>query len=253
MSLWQTRDGLWRMRYYAAGTKRGRRVQDTLPKGTTAAEARREYRIRLGKAARRQAGPSVSLTFREAGEEYVATQGPKMSEAGRGRAESILEQHLLPAFGERRIDSPTQADIERYQNERRAKPQNASPATVNRETNVLRAVLNKAEAWGLIDRIPFGEGRSHLSTLRRGRRSSSSQKSGGASSRRSRTASGGKHTSRRSGNSVRRRSGQRSRTCGYTAEGGYRNQRQQGSTSPGFDGQSRYFRLSSTRAVGSGK
>jgi integrase len=146
------------MRYYAAGSKCGRRVQETLKKGTTAAEARREYRIRLGKAARRQAGPSVSLTFREAGDEYLATQGPKMSEAGRERAESIFEQHLLPAFGERRIESLTQADIERYQNERRAKPSAASPATVNRETNVLRAVLNKAEAWGLIERNPIRRG-----------------------------------------------------------------------------------------------
>jgi integrase len=158
MSLWQTRDGLWRMRYYAAGSKRGRRVQESLPKGTTAAEARREYRIRLGKAARRQAGPLVSLTFGEAADEYLATQGPKMSEAGRERAESILEKHLNPAFGERRVDSLTQADLERYQNERRAKPNTTSPATVNREMNVFRAVLNKAEAWGLIERNPIRRG-----------------------------------------------------------------------------------------------
>lgn len=139
--------GRWLIRYYEGGTKASRWRQETM-QGLTFEEAKRIYRKRLEKASdRRGKGETGSLMkFDELAAEYLAVQGPKMAPRSRARAESVLEKYLLPTFGATRVERIRPIDVEKYQVVRLEA--GASPSTVNREWNILRAVLNFFEKFG---------------------------------------------------------------------------------------------------------
>jgi integrase len=61
------------------------------------------------------------------------------------RWRGILRNHLKPTFGSSALRTISQAQIESYRAERRRA--GASPATVNRETSMLKAMLRRAVKW----------------------------------------------------------------------------------------------------------
>ena len=65
---------------------------------------------------------------------------------------SIIEVHLRPFFGKMAVASTKAIHVLKYQRERSA---SASPATINREWNVLRACLNFAELHEVIPANPI--------------------------------------------------------------------------------------------------
>lgn len=146
--------GRWIFRYYADGVRTGRRLQVTLPPGTTHAEALTEYHKRLAGAAARRGKPNlVRLTLEQAVDEYLRERKPHLAPATYHRTERILVGEWVARFGPRRVDSLTAADVGRYQGERLAAGLQSS--TVNLEVYRLKHLLARLVAWGWIEQSPL--------------------------------------------------------------------------------------------------
>ena len=63
---------------------------------------------------------------------------------------SILNAHLIPAFGGKRLDANTNADVQDLKHVLRDR----APKTVNNVLTVLRVLLKRAVEWDLVDRVP---------------------------------------------------------------------------------------------------
>ena len=154
MPLKQDARGRWVFRFYADGVRTGRRVQVTLPPGTTHAEALREYHTRLAGAAARRGKPSlVRLTLEQAVEEYLRERKPHLGAETLKRTEQILRKEWLSRFGQKRVDALTAADVARYQTERLEA--GVKPSTINLEVYKLKNVLTRLVAWGWIESSPL--------------------------------------------------------------------------------------------------
>jgi integrase len=93
--------------------------------------------------------PPVAPTLREFLPVYWQTMEIK-KRFDLARPESVLETHLLPRFGERRLDSLTAEDGLAYITARLAA--NAAPWTIRREWNVLMRILNLAVDFDKLDK-----------------------------------------------------------------------------------------------------
>jgi integrase len=82
-------------------------------------------------------------------DEYARANRQKPS--GIAAKETILNVHLIPHFGTKRLDAIATADVERMKTWLRGK----APKTVNNILTVLNTILKKAVEWGEIDRVPF--------------------------------------------------------------------------------------------------
>jgi integrase len=148
-------DGVYVIRYYAHGTERAPRVQETLGK-MKHADAVTIYKSRLAAAAaRRVTADDSRVTFALLAEEYVKVHCARKSVATRRRTEQALRK-ILPVFGARPVRTIRPLDIERYREAQLAAK--VKPVTVNREWAIIKAILNKGEAWGMIERNPIRRG-----------------------------------------------------------------------------------------------
>lgn len=167
MSLRRLSDGRYVIRYYRNGTKQGPRVQEDLgriPHG----DAQRIYKQRLSAAAQRRGETSHRITFETLADEYLEIHGPNMAERSLARVADTLRLHLKPAFGSMLVESMKPVHIEQYRQKRLTEGK-AAPATVNREWAILKAVLNRGEAWGRIERNPIARGRVKVLPVDNGR------------------------------------------------------------------------------------
>lgn len=105
------------------------------------ADARRE-RLNLPQ------GRKVALSFAAAAADYLARM-----DAGQGRnldkKRQHLTQHLVPFFAERPLSKMTGFEVQRYVKARR---EQVSDATINRELATLNHLLHRAVEWGWLDR-----------------------------------------------------------------------------------------------------
>ncbi len=166
MSLRKRPDGAYVIRYYADGTKNSPQRRETL-KGVTYAQAVKVYKQRLAAAAARRGAFDHRLTFRTLAEEYTRTHCPQISEGASERASFAIKRNVLPFFGDRLVNSIRPLDIEKYRQMRLAA--RAKPGTVNREWAIIKAILNKGEAWGLIERNPIRRGSVPMLPVQNGR------------------------------------------------------------------------------------
>ena len=70
--------------------------------------------------------------------------------SGIAAKETILDVHLLPRFGTKRLDAITNEDVQRLKHHLRDR----APKTVNNVLTVLNVLLKKAVEWDVIDRMP---------------------------------------------------------------------------------------------------
>jgi len=143
-----------------------RKGRETL-RGLTYAQTVKSYRHRLAAAAARRGAFDHRLTFRTLAEEYIKTHCPQISEGARERASFAIKRNVLPFFGDRLVNSIRPLDVEKYRQMRLAA--RAKPGTVNREWAIIKAILNKGEAWGLIERNPIRRGSVPMLPVQNGR------------------------------------------------------------------------------------
>lgn len=63
---------------------------------------------------------------------------------------SILNAHLIPTFGGKRLDAITNADVQDLKHVLRDR----APKTVNNVLTVLSVLLKRAVEWNIVDRVP---------------------------------------------------------------------------------------------------
>ncbi len=105
----------------------------------------RNNRLKLPK------GRKLSISFEAVAHRYI--ERLKIADGKDiDKKESRLKNHLIPYFGEKRLEGFSSFDIDRYKHHR--KSENAKPATINRELAVLSHLFNKAEDWGWLEKKP---------------------------------------------------------------------------------------------------
>jgi len=161
MSIRRRSDGQYVIRYYADGTKKSSWKQETLGY-IDRDEAIRIYRERTAVAAARKGRALHAITFETLSAAYLESAGRKMAEKSKERAEEIISKHLKPRFGSMLVSSIRPFHVEAYMNARL--DAKATRGTVNREWNVMKAVLNFGERMELIERNPIRRG--SVSTLK---------------------------------------------------------------------------------------
>ena len=113
----------------------------------------REVRAHLAAGTFGEKEPVEKPLFREFAKEFIrdyATTNNKPSEV---RSKTmILNLHLLPTFGNQRLDAIGVRQIEAYKAKKIQ--ERLSPKTVNNHLTVLRKLLSVAHEWELIDGVP---------------------------------------------------------------------------------------------------
>lgn len=155
MGIRRLRDGRYEIRYYEDGTKSSPHRQEKLGY-VSRDEAVRIFRERTALAAARKGHSLHALTFQTLAAAYLDSAGRKMAKKSRERASTIITNYLKPAFGSMLVSSLRPFHVERYMNARA--DNGANPATVNREWNVMKAVLNWGERMELIEKNPIRRG-----------------------------------------------------------------------------------------------
>lgn len=92
------------------------------------------------------------LTFRQFAPEYLAYSQANKSVSSYRRDCIAIDRWLTPVFGDRYLFDVTLAAVERYKQQRL---ESVDPATVNKEVNCLKAMLNKAVRWGYLKDNPL--------------------------------------------------------------------------------------------------
>lgn len=145
----QLPDGRFRVRY---GTgKRGHRKSKVLDaRIRTLQQAKKELeRLRSSNRVERTSNPTVAQLCAE----YIDLHEHKSASA-LVRAEGIIENHIKPDLGDIRAADLRLSDVLKWR-KRRSEKDHASDGTLDREWNLLRAVLNFGVRSDLLDTMPI--------------------------------------------------------------------------------------------------
>jgi integrase len=145
---------VFRIKYQDAD---GVQVQETLGRekdGWTRARAKAELRARLTDVEREGLRRQKPVTFASFAEEWIGAypEAQTLKRSTTGGYRSILNRHLLPAFGLLKLAALDVARLERYVAvKRKAK---LAPRTINRHLNLLHSLLAAAVKRGLLRSNP---------------------------------------------------------------------------------------------------
>jgi len=150
----------WRGKWVVDLKIDGRRVRRVSPDQTKAGAKRYEAELLLGlstpqscsgPAEGRAQGGGECPTLAEFAPEWLVTYAvPNNKPSERARKESILRVHLVPFFGNRRLDAISPLLIERFKAEQLQEGLKAS--TINSQLIVLQKLLRTAVEWGHFER-----------------------------------------------------------------------------------------------------
>ena len=153
------RDGIYERRdragyWISVIDTQGRRRQRKLKGAHTLTQARDLRNAELARVEKSRVlgyTPPGKETFAEVMPRYLAHQRARLTAAAYARTKGIVESHLKSSFGPVRLADIRRGDVQKYVTERSAA---VAPASVVREMNVLKHLLNLAVDWELIPLNP---------------------------------------------------------------------------------------------------
>lgn len=120
---------------------------------------RTEAKIKAEIEQKAQEGPEAAMTLSTLIKLYVTEHGPEIRATTLDKKKSILKNGVEPVLGEKKVASMSQADLVEWRNWLNAKKTDAGAplrtATKNAAYRELKAVLNFAEARGIIQNNPI--------------------------------------------------------------------------------------------------
>lgn len=136
----------------------GQRIRKCCPEssaaGAKAYEALLRQKLARGESLEPQASaPDKTISIKEFSVVWMRDYASANNKSSSIRSKtSILDAHLIPYFGELRIDKITNHEIEKY----KALKQREGKAnkSINNQLSVLRKMLTTAEDWELLDKVP---------------------------------------------------------------------------------------------------
>ncbi len=142
----------WWADFQFRGVRYRRRSPDNSKSGAATYEAILRGRLVRGEPVDVKLTPAAP-TFQEFAKEWMETHVTTNNKSSTQRStRMILEQHLVPTFGSRRLDAIAAEDIERYKASRLQA--GLSPKTVNNHLGVLGKCLRTAAEWGRMGSVP---------------------------------------------------------------------------------------------------
>lgn len=146
---YQKPDGTWCAQWSAGRDEYGHRIRGTTSGHPTEAAARKamaDARARSSSGKRRRGGPSVAAFLARWLDEVVR---PTRRERTYWGYRSIVEHHLLPAFGDLPLAGLTDDAVQRWVNR-----QKAAPNTIRHRLDCLRSAMSYAKRRHLVDVNP---------------------------------------------------------------------------------------------------
>jgi integrase len=131
----------WYIDYYVKGVRKRKKIG---PSKHVAELALKDVELKLARGEYLGIYAEKKLTFRQFTPEYLAYSQANKAPGSYRRDQGIIDTRLMPFFGEQYLSEITLARTEQYKAQRLTL---VDPATVNKELNCLKALLNKAVAW----------------------------------------------------------------------------------------------------------
>jgi integrase len=148
MAIYKKR-GSWYIDYYMKGVRKRKKIG---PSKHVADLALAQVKLKIAKGEYLGIYEEKKLTFQQFTPEYLAYSQANKSVSSYSRDRIAVDRWLIPVFGDRYLFDITLASAERYKQQRL---RSVDPATVNKEVNCLKAMLNKAVRWGYLKENPL--------------------------------------------------------------------------------------------------
>jgi integrase len=139
----------WYIDYYVKGARKRKKIG---PSKQVAELALKDVELKIAKGEYLGIYEEKKLTFRQFGPDYLAYSQANKSVSSYRRDRISIERWLTPVFGNQYLFDITLTAVERYKQQRLGA---VDPATVNKEENCLKAMLNKAVCWGYLKDNPL--------------------------------------------------------------------------------------------------
>lgn len=143
------KQGVYWIDYYVKGVRTRKKIGRTKQ---IAELALAQVKVKIAKGEYLGIYEDKKLTLRQFAQEYLTYSQANKSRSSYARDRVTIQQHLGPWFGDRFLFDITLAGVERY---KQARLQSVTPATVSKELNTLKAMLNKAVTWGYLKANPL--------------------------------------------------------------------------------------------------
>jgi integrase len=139
----------WYIDYYVKGVRKRKKIG---PSKQIAELALAQVQVKIAKGEYLGIYEQKKLTLRQFAPEYLAHSQANKRPSSYHRDCITIERWLTPTFGEQYLFDITLVGVERYKQQRLDA---VDPATVNKEVNCLKAMLNKAVRWGYLKDNPL--------------------------------------------------------------------------------------------------
>lgn len=149
MSIYKKGDN-WYIDYYLHGKRIRRKVGHSKK---LAEQVLKDIQVKIVKKEFLGIAEDRKVKFQDFAKRYLDYAKTVKTNASVERDEGILQKHLLPEFGKKYLFEITRDDGEHYRAKRLT--EGASPATINKETNLLKASLNQAVSWNYLKTNPL--------------------------------------------------------------------------------------------------
>jgi integrase len=139
----------WYIDYYVKGVRKRKKIGRSKQ---IAELALAQVQVKIAKGEYLGIYEEKKLTLRQFAPEYLAHSQANKRPSSYHRDRITIHRWLTPAFGEQYLFDITLVGVERYKQQRLDA---VDPATVNKEVNCLKAMLNKAVRWGYLKDNPL--------------------------------------------------------------------------------------------------
>ncbi len=139
----------WYIDYYVKGIRKRKKIG---PSKQIAELALKDVELKIAKGEYLGIYVEPKVTFRQFAPEYLAYSRANKAPGSYRRDQGIVDTRLMPFFGDQYLSEITLAHAEQYKAQRLTI---VDPATINKEVNCLRAMLNKAVAWKRVKTNPL--------------------------------------------------------------------------------------------------
>jgi integrase len=139
----------WYIDYYVKGVRKRKKIG---PSKQVAELALAQVEVKIAKGEYLGIYEEKKVIFRQFAQEYLGYSQANKSLTSYRRDRITIDRWLTSFFGDQYLFQITLADAERYKQQRLER---VDPATVNKELNCLKAMLNKAVAWGYLQTHPL--------------------------------------------------------------------------------------------------
>lgn len=140
----------WYIDYYFKGRRKRKKIG---PSKKLAEQVLKDVHVKLAKSEFLGIHEEKKLLFKDYAEQYKEYSKTVKAPSSVTRDKEIITKHLAPALEDQYLFQIALDDVEHYRAKRLK--DDASPSTINKEVNLLKAMLNRAVEWKYLKANPL--------------------------------------------------------------------------------------------------